>query len=322
MIIVTGGAGFVGSNMVKGLNEKGYDNILVVDNMGSGDKYKNLLALNIKDYVNKNDYIIDVKAGKYDNEDIKAIFHIGACSDTMEYNANYMMANNYEYSRELLHFSLKRRIPFMYASSASVYGCGQGGFREEEACEGALNVYAFSKLQFDRYVRRVLPEAKSQVAGLRYFNVYGPQENHKGKMASIVYQLYRQLKETGVVKLFKGIDGYADGEQRRDFIYVKDIVAVNLFLLEHPEVSGVYNCGTGKARSFNDVANALLKAYGQGRLEYIDFPETLRGKYQSFTQADPGKLTVAGYDRPFTSLEAAVSEYFHYLDEADGYLPR
>jgi len=322
MIIVTGGAGFVGSNMVKGLNEKGYDNILVVDNMGSGDKYKNLLALNIKDYVNKNDYIIDVKAGKYDNEDIEAIFHIGACSDTMEYNANYMMANNYEYSRELLHFSLKRRIPFVYASSASVYGSGQGGFKEEEACEGALNVYAFSKLQFDRYVRKVLPEAKSQVAGLRYFNVYGPQENHKGKMASIVYQLYRQLKETGVVKLFKGIDGYADGEQRRDFIYVKDIVAVNLFLLEHPEVSGVYNCGTGKARSFNDVANALLKAYGQGRLEYIDFPETLRGKYQSFTQADPGKLTVAGYDRPFTSLEAAVSEYFHYLDEADGYLPR
>ena len=322
MIIVTGGAGFVGSNMVKGLNEKGYDNILVVDNMGSGDKYKNLLALNIKDYVNKNDYIIDVKAGKYDNEDIEAIFHIGACSDTMEYNANYMMANNYEYSRELLHFSLKRRIPFVYASSASVYGSGQGGFKEEEACEGALNVYAFSKLQFDRYVRKVLPEAKSQVAGLRYFNVYGPQENHKGKMASIVYQLYRQLKETGVVKLFKGIDGYADGEQRRDFIYVKDIVAVNLFLLEHPEVSGVYNCGTGKARSFNNVANALLKAYGQGRLEYIDFPETLRGKYQSFTQADPGKLTVAGYDRPFTSLEAAVSEYFHYLDEADGYLPR
>jgi len=322
MIIVTGGAGFIGSNLVKGLNEKGYNDILVVDNMGSGEKYKNLLALDIKDYVDKNDYLADVKAGKYDQEKIEAIFHIGACSDTMEYNAKYMMANNYEYSRELLHLSLRKRTPFMYASSASVYGSGQGGFREEEACEGALNVYAFSKLQFDRYVRRILPAANSQVAGLRYFNVYGPQENHKGRMASIVYQLYHQLKNTGLVKLFKGINGYADGEQRRDFIYVKDIVAVNLFLFEHPEVSGVFNCGTGQAHSFNEVARALITAYGKGELQYIDFPETLRGKYQSFTQADHGKLVNAGYSRPFTALETAVGEYCRYLDENNGYLPR
>ncbi|MBP2654177.1 MAG: hldD [Firmicutes bacterium] len=322
MIIVTGGAGFIGSNMVKGLNDKGYDDILVVDNMSSGEKFKNLLALDIKDYVDKHDYILDVKAGKYNQDNVEAIFHIGACSDTMEYNGKYMMANNYEYSRELLHFSLKKGIPFIYASSASVYGNGANGFREETACEGALNVYAFSKLQFDRYVRRALPAAKSQVAGLRFFNVYGPQENHKGKMASIVYQLYRQLQTSGVVKLFKGINGYADGEQRRDFIYVKDIVAVNLFLFEHPEVSGVFNCGTGQARSFNDVAKALISAYGKGRIEYVDFPETLRGKYQSFTEADTGKIVAAGYERPFTTLETAIGEYCRYLDGSDGYLTR
>ena len=322
MIIVTGGAGFIGSNMVKGLNDKGYNDILVVDNLSSGDKFKNLLALDIKDYVDKNDYILDIKAGKYDQANVEAIFHIGACSDTMEYNGKYMMANNYEYSRELLHFSLRKGTPFIYASSASVYGNGAGGFREDTACEGALNVYAFSKLQFDRYVRRRLPDAKSQVAGLRFFNVYGPQENHKGKMASIVYQLYRQLQTSGVVRLFKGIDGYADGEQRRDFIYVKDIVAVNLFLFEHPEISGVFNCGTGQARSFNDVAKALISAYGKGQIEYVDFPETLRGKYQSFTEADTGKIVAAGYERPFTVLETAIGEYCQYLDRSNGYLTR
>ena len=190
MIIVTGGAGFVGSNLVKGLNEAGKKDILVVDNLSQGDKYKNLLALAIKDYSDKHSFLQDLKSGKYGAERIEAIFHDGACSDTMEYNGKYMMDNNYEYSKELLHFCVGREIPFIYASSASVYGNGANGFKESEECEGALNVYAFSKLMFDRYVRQVLPGAKSQIVGLRYFNVYGPQENHKGKMASVAYQFF------------------------------------------------------------------------------------------------------------------------------------
>jgi ADP-L-glycero-D-manno-heptose 6-epimerase len=322
VIIVTGGAGFVGSNLVKTLNGKGYKDIVVVDNISQGDKYKNLLALDIREYVHKSDFREAVLNGCYENDTIEAIFHIGACSDTMEYNGQYMMANNYEYSKELLNFSLRRRIPFIYASSASVYGSGYNGFTENNNCEEALNIYAFSKLLFDRYVERILPTAKSQVVGLRFFNVFGPQENHKGKMASIVYQLYGQVKNDGVIRLFKGIDGYADGEQKRDFVYVKDVVNMNLFFFENPDKSGIFNCGTGKARSFNDVANALIKAVGQGRIEYVEFPEVLKGKYQSFTQADMTKAKSIGYNIKPYELEDAVADYTKYLDDNGGYLPR
>ena len=320
MIIITGGAGFIGSNLVKGLNQKGLNDILVVDNLSQGEKFKNLLAVDIRDYIDKNEFVHDVANGKYENTAIEAIFHIGACSDTMEYNGKYMMENNYEYSKQLLHFSLQRGIPFIYASSASVYGSGQNGFREAPECEWSLNVYAFSKLLFDRYVRRILPKAKSQVVGLRYFNVFGPQENHKGRMASIVYQLYRQLKKDGVVKLFKGIDGYGHGEQKRDFIYVKDVVGVNLFFYDNPTKSGIFNCGTGSANSFNAVAQAMIKAAGTGKIEYVDFPEVLRGKYQSFTQADMSWVKELGCGHRFAAIEDAVSEYYALLEKNDGYL--
>jgi ADP-L-glycero-D-manno-heptose 6-epimerase len=320
MIIVTGGAGFVGSNLIKGLNDKGREDILVVDNIGKTDKFKNLVSLKIHDYVDKMDFIQGIINGKYENEKIDVIFHIGACSDTMEYDGKYMMSNNYEYSKLLLHFCLRRKIPFMYASSASVYGNGVQGFSEQEECEDALNVYAFSKMQFDRYVKQLLPAIDSQVVGLRYFNVFGPQEVHKGRMASITYQLYNQIAKDGVAKLFAGVDGYKDGEQQRDFIYVKDVVKVNLFFWEHPDKSGIFNCGTGKARSFNDVANSIIKAKNNGRIEYVPFPEGLRGKYQNFTQADTGKLIGIDYDGGFMELEESIADYCSYLDKSKGYL--
>lgn len=321
MIVVTGGAGFIGSNLVKGLNARGRDDILVVDDLHQGDKFKNLLALDIKDYIDKDDFLAALVAGKYDSEAVEAVFHDGACSDTMEYNGKYMMDTNYIYSKELLHFCQRRRIPFIYASSASVYGGGENGFSEKPACEWALNVYAFSKLQFDRYVRRILPEATAQIVGLRYFNVYGPQENHKGRMASVAFHFFHQLKKDGVVRLFKGTEGYCDGEQRRDFVYVKDVVDVNLFFYDNPAKSGIFNCGTGRANTFNAVAKAAVKALGGGKIEYIDFPETLKGKYQNFTEADLTHLKAAGYDKPFTELDAAVADYYRYL-EAGGYLYR
>jgi len=321
VIIVTGGAGFIGSNLVKGLNDRGLKDILVVDDLSQGEKFKNLLALDIKDYIDKDDFLAALAAGNYGSETIEAVFHDGACSDTMEYNGKYMMDSNYVYSKELLHFCQRRRIPFIYASSASVYGGGENGFSEKPACEWALNVYAFSKLQFDRYVRRVLPDATAQIVGLRYFNVYGPQENHKGRMASVAYHFFHQLNKDGVVRLFKGTEGYGDGEQRRDFVYVKDVVDVNLFFYDNPAVSGIFNCGTGKANTFNAVANASIQALGKGRIEYIDFPETLKGKYQNFTEADLTLIKEAGYDKPFTDPEAAVADYYRYL-ATGGYLHR
>ena len=321
MIIVTGGAGFIGSNLVSELNARGQDDIIIVDNMGTGEKFRNLNALRFADYQDKIDFLHKIEDYDLESENIEVVYHIGACADTMEYNGNYMMQNNFEYSKKLLHFCQRRRIPFVYASSASVYGNGENGFREEPECENALNVYAFSKLMFDRYVRRILPQATSQIVGLRFFNVYGPQENHKGKMASIVYQLYHQLQKEGYVKLFKGYDGYADGEQRRDFIYVKDVVKVNLFFGANPQLSGIYNCGTGNANTFNAVAHAIIKACNRGHIEYIDFPEGLKGKYQSYTQADPTRLLAANYNGGFHSLEEGITEYCRYLD-AGGYLIR
>lgn len=314
MIIVTGGAGFIGSNIVRSLNERGYKDILIIDDLGTSEKFKNLIGLRYLDYRHKDDFLKDIEDGLYDVKEIEAVFHQGACSDTMEYDCNYMMAVNYEYSKALLHFCLNRRIPFLYASSASTYGNGENGFREDEECEGALNIYAFSKLTFDRYVRQILPTAKSQVVGLKYFNVFGPQELHKGKMASIVYQLHQQMKQNGFVKLFKGVDGYGDGEQKRDFIYVKDVVNVNLWFFENNGPSGIYNCGTGEARTFNAVANSVISYLGKGHIDYIEFPEVLRGKYQNFTEADTAKLLAAGYDSGFHRLEDAVAEYCAFVD--------
>ena len=244
---------------------------------------------------------------------------ISASHNTMEYNGKYMMQNNFEYTKNLMHFAADRKIQMIYASSASTYGSGAHGFTEKPDCEEALNVYAFSKLFFDNYARRYFGKTGSQLVGLRYFNVYGPQENHKGKMASMVFQMYNQWKAEGKVKLFEGIDGYGNGEQTRDFIYVKDVVKVNFFFWDHPELSGVYNCGTGHAHTFNTLAKGVLKHFGSGTLEYIPFPDVLRGKYQSYTQADTTKLLEAGYDGGFTDIDEAVAEYCALLDKTGGY---
>ncbi|MGL5206510.1 MAG: ADP-glyceromanno-heptose 6-epimerase [Acidaminococcaceae bacterium] len=320
MIIVTGGAGFVGSNIVKGLNERGREDILIVDNLTNMVKFKNIQGMKALDYMDKNDFIAAIASGKFDNEKIEVIFHEGACSDTMEYNGKYMMANNFEYTKTLMHFALKKKIQMIYASSASTYGSGKHGFSEKPQCEEALNVYAFSKLFFDNYARRYFDNAESQIVGLRYFNVYGPQENHKGKMASMIFQMFNQWKAEGKVKLFEGIDGYGNGEQVRDFIYVKDVVKVNFFFWDHPELKGIYNCGTGHAHTFNTLAKGVLKYFGSGELEYVPFPEVLKGKYQSFTEADSSKLLAAGYDGGFTDIEEAITEYCALLDKNDGYL--
>lgn len=319
MILVTGGAGFVGSNLVKTLNEQGRNDIVVVDNLTNANKCRNLSGLKIRDFIDKTDFSEALKQGDFDHENIEVVFHQGACSDTMEYNGKYMMQNNYDYSKQLLHFCLERKIPFIYASSASTYGGGQKGFSENPECEQALNVYAYSKLLFDRYVEQLLPKAGSQVVGLRYFNVFGPQENHKGRMASMVYQMYRQMQESGKITLFKGIDGYADGEQKRDFIYVKDVIKVNLFFWAQQKISGVFNCGTGEANSFNTLAKGVSDHFKNNQISYIDFPEGLRGKYQNYTEADSSKLLAAGYSDGFMSLPDAVAEYCAFLEKTDGY---
>jgi len=314
MIIVTGGAGFIGSNLVKALNERGREDILVVDDLKEGVKFRNIADCEIADYWDKADFLAFVESGEKFPVEVDAIFHEGACSATTEWDGQYMMRNNYEYSKALLHYCLQHKIPFLYASSASVYGAGSD-FKEARQFEAPLNVYGYSKFLFDQYVRRLLPSAESQVVGFRYFNVYGPREQHKGSMSSVAYHLNNQLlagDET--VRLFEGCDGYGDGEQRRDFIYVSDVIDVNLWCFENPGCSGIFNLGTGRSQSFNDVANAVISYHNKGRLEYIPFPDHLKGSYQSFTEADMGALRAAGYDAEFKTVEEGVHAYLCWLN--------
>lgn len=314
MIIVTGGAGFIGSNIVKALNERGRRDILVVDDLQDGTKFKNIVDCDILDYVDKDDFISQVNAGGWKHlPDV--IFHNGACSTTTEWDGRYMMATNYEYSKSLLYYCTSARVPYIYASSAATYGASTV-FREEPAYEAPLNVYGYSKLLFDNYVRRTMQRTTSQVVGLRYFNVYGPREQHKGSMASVAFHLNNQLLETGKVRLFEGCDGYGDGEQRRDFIYVGDVVAVNLWLWEHPTKSGIFNLGTGRSQPFNDVAKAVIAHHRRGEIDYIPFPDHLRGRYQSFTEADMSRLRAIGYDAPFKTVEEGVAEYLAWLNRS------
>lgn len=318
MIIVTGGAGFIGSNIVKTLNQQGRKDIIVVDDLSDGKQFYNISDCDIADYLDKNDFLARVKADDGILDNVEAIFHEGACSSTTEWDGKYMMQNNYEYSKVLLHACLAKGIAFLYASSASVYG-GSEVFVEERHHEKPLNVYGYSKWQFDQYVRSLEHTFKSQVAGFRYFNVYGPREQHKGSMASVAFHFNNQLKDTGVCKLFAGSDGYADGEQQRDFIYVEDVVKVKLWFWQNPNVSGIFNLGTGKCQSFNDVANATLswhQAKGtKGEKKYIPFPEHLKGAYQSFTEANLSKLKKAGYNEPFHSVEEGVKKYLDWLNQ-------
>jgi ADP-L-glycero-D-manno-heptose 6-epimerase len=313
MIVVTGGAGFIGSNLVKKLNFLGYHDILVVDDLTDGTKYRNLADCQIADYMDKEDFLQKI-AHKIDFEQkIDVIFHNGACSATTEWNGQYMMRNNYDYSKQLLHYALLCKIPFIYASSAAVYG-DSPRFVETPEDEHPLNVYGYSKLLFDQYVRRILPTAESQIIGLRYFNVYGPRECHKGSMASVAYHLNQQAISTGQVKLFEGSDGYADGEQRRDFIYVEDVVDVNIWFFKHPEQSGIFNLGTGQSETFNAVAQGVLKYHQQASLSYIPFPEHLKGCYQSFTQANISALRHIGCDHRFHTVAEGVEKYMQWLN--------
>lgn len=311
MIIVTGGAGFIGANIVQGLNARGITDILVVDDLKDGTKFVNLADLDIADYLDKDEFLARIQAGK--DFGARAIFHEGACSATTEWDGRYMMDNNYEYSKSLLHYCLERGVQYLYASSASVYGAGPI-FTEGREHEKPLNVYGYSKFQFDQYVRRLPSGQRSQVVGFRYFNVYGPREQHKGSMASVAFHFNNQIKAEGVCRLFEGTDGYADGEQQRDFVYVGDCVDVNLWFFDHPEVSGIFNLGTGRAQSFNDVARAVIAWHGRGKIEYIPFPEQLKGRYQSFTQADISALRAAGYAAPFKSVEEGVRLYLDWLN--------
>jgi ADP-L-glycero-D-manno-heptose-6-epimerase len=329
--IVTGAAGFIGANIVKALNDRGITDVIAVDNLKKADKFKNLVDCEIADYLDKEEFLQMVIDGAFEG-DVAAVFHEGACSDTMETDGRYMMENNFRYSTTLLDFCQQNDAQFLYASSASVYGAGRI-FQESREHEGPLNVYGYSKFLFDQYVRRMWNNRTAQIAGFRYFNVYGPREQHKGRMASVSYHLFNQYQAEGRVRLFEGCDGYPNGAQQRDFIYVEDVVKVNLHFLDHPDQSGIFNVGTGASQTFNDVAvatvNGCRKAQGEkalslkemqdlGILEYIPFPEALKGKYQSFTQADVSALRAAGYTEPLLTVEQGVGKYVEYLHQAAG----
>lgn len=327
-IVVTGAAGFIGANLVRTLNEKGIGNVIAVDNLTKADKFKNLVDCEVSDYFHKDEFRTALTAGSFDG-DVAAILHQGACSDTMASDGRYVMDNNYRYSVDLLSYCQQEAVPFIYASSAAVYGASPV-FREEREFERPLNVYGYSKFLFDQIVRQRWESNSAQVVGLRYFNVYGPREAHKGRMASVAYHLFNQYRASGTVKLFEGSGDFEAGEQRRDFVSVADVVRVNLWFLENQNKSGIFNCGTGASQTFNDVAvatvNALRRAEGKERLslaqlkaegiiQYVPFPDGLKEKYQSFTEADLGRLREVGYDAQFLTVEDAVGRYVDWLQQ-------
>jgi len=326
LTVVTGAAGFIGSQLVAALNRAGVTRILAVDNLENGAKSTNLATVEIEDYLDKRDFLAQLETGRLDGA-LESVLHQGACTDTMETDGRYVMDNNYAWSKALFDWCQDEEVPFIYASSTAVYGRGQE-FAEARENEAPLNVYGYSKFLFDQYVRRRLEERggeqNSQVAGLRYFNVYGPNEAHKGRMASVAFQAFQKFRAEGRVQLFVGSAGYGDGEQLRDFVHVEDAVRVNLWLLEHREVSGIFNCGTGRAQSFNEVAAAVVNTIedadltaqemaDRGFIEYIPFPPGLAGRYQSYTQADLARLREVGYGSPFRSVAQGVADYVREL---------
>ncbi|MFH4355001.1 MAG: ADP-glyceromanno-heptose 6-epimerase [Neisseriaceae bacterium] len=324
--LVTGAAGFIGSNIVRGLNRRGITDIIAVDDLSQGDKFLNLVDLEIARYYDKEEFRALIRGPFGSDLNLQAIFHEGACSDTMNHDGRFMLDNNYQYTVELFSWAQNLGVPFLYASSAAVYGKGSI-FKEERAYESPLNVYGYSKFLFDAYLRQYCQNHSltAQVVGFRYFNVYGINEQHKGKMASVVWHHFNQWNQRGYVELFGAYNGYEAGEQKRDFISVEDIVKVNLALLDYPKVTGIFNLGTGKSESFNALARATINAIlhqkekkqklslaemvEQGLIRYTEFPASLKGKYQSFTQADMTKLRKAGYTEDFLSLEEGVSRY-------------
>jgi len=313
MIVVTGGAGFIGSNLIRALNKRGERNILLVDHLVNGRKMHNIADLDVADYMDKEEFIEKIGVAHF-FDGVRAVFHQGACSATTEWDGKYVMMNNYDYSRRLLHWCIAKNVAFMYASSASVYGTGEHGFRVDRSCEHPINMYAYSKFQFDQYVRPLLTKTKSPIVGFRYFNVYGPREQHKGSMSSTAFHFNRQVIEQKRAKLFEGCDGMANGEQKRDFVHVDDVVDVNLWFLDHPEQRGIYNVGTGRAETFNVVAQAVTDWHKEGEIEYIPFPEHLKGAYQSYTQADISGLREAGYTKDFLTVKQGVARYLDWLN--------
>ena len=330
-IVVTGAAGFIGSNLVKGLNARGIDDIIAVDDLTQGDKFRNLADLKIADYMDAGDFYKQFSQGAFGK--VEAVFHEGACSDTMEPDGKYMMANNYTLSCDLFKSCQKQDTRLLYASSAATYG-GSNTFSESPEFEKPLNVYGYSKLLFDQYMRRELgvrfEKAQTQVTGFRYFNVYGPREQHKGRMASVAFHQFKQFNTDGKVKLFGDYGGYGAGGQMRDFVFIDDVVAVNLWFFDHPEKSGIFNLGTGQAQPFNDVAIAVVNALRKkqnaallsqedavrgGMIDYISFPEALIGKYQSYTQADLSTLRAVGCTHAFADVQSGVTTYMQWLSE-------
>lgn len=324
-VVVTGAAGMVGSNIVHGLNATGIDDVIAVDDLTDGMKYRNLLGAKLSDYFDRNEFYALFARGALGR--IDAVFHQGACSDTMEHDGRYMLDSNYRCSKDLLDACQSRGVRLIYASSAATYGAGTV-FREEPQYEHPLNVYGYSKLLFDNVVRRALPTARFQVAGFRYFNVYGPREQHKGRMASVAFHHFGEIRESGRVRLFGEYGGFGPGEQARDFVYVDDVVAVNLWFLQHPERSGIFNVGTGRSQPFNDVAHATLNAsrvvggqsvldleelVKQGLIEYIPFPAALIGKYQCRTEADLTALRATGCEVQFADVSTGVRRYSQWL---------
>ena len=323
MILVTGGAGFIGSNLIHALNAIGETDILVVDNLApapnlSGPKFPNLLGAQFADFFDKTEFRRALAAGDFARADIRAILHQGACSNTLEDDGRYMMDNNFTYSKELLRFALEQGVPFVYASTAAIYGASTE-FLPDATFERPLNVYGYSKLVFDNYVRRLFASSDrptATVVGLRYFNVYGPRKQHKGRMASVIHHFSKKLIDTGTIRMFVGSGGYADGEQRRDFVFVNDLARINMFfgglLPDSPRtpVHAVVNAGTGQARTFKAVAEALTAVHGPGQIQFIPFPGDLENRYQHYTQAEISGLRDAGYTAPFTSLEQGVRETF------------
>jgi ADP-L-glycero-D-manno-heptose 6-epimerase len=320
-VVVTGAAGMIGSNLVHGLNAIGIDDVIAVDDLTDGPKYRNLLGAKLADYFDRSDFYARFTRGELGR--IDAVLHEGACSDTMEHNGRYMLDTNYRCSKDLLDACQAQGTRLLYASSAATYG-GSAAFREEPLFEQPLNVYGYSKLLFDNVVRRILPNADMQIAGFRYFNVYGPHEQHKGRMASVAFHHFEQFRSSGRVRLFGEYGGYGPGEQSRDFVFVDDVVAVNLWFLAHPEASGIFNVGSGRAQPFNDIAAAVVNAMRAGggeaplplaelvragSIEYIEFPAALVGKYQCFTEADLGRLRSAGCDHAFADVATGVARY-------------
>ena len=291
----------------------GIKDIIAVDDHSNLELKENIAHCEIQDYIDIEEFLDQVISNQFDNKGIRAVFHQGACSNTMEWDAEYLYKNNLLYSKELLKLSKKLDIPLIYASSASVYGSGEE-FKEFIENEDPINLYAYSKFKFDQIVRKELEDSTAQIVGLRYFNVYGPQERHKKNMASVAFHLHNQLKEAEEIKLFKGSDGFEDGEQRRDFVYVEDVVKVNLWFLENPNVSGIFNVGTGESQTFNDVAEAVIDWNKKGKIKYIDFPEKLKGAYQSYTQADITKLREAGYEEEFLNVQEGVKRYLDTIE--------